>query len=153
MIEGIGEAVVDASPEQVLGFVLDLDSYRQADFKIGAVAWIRPDATGATIKFRGVMNGRPGPYVTQRVDRSVVGDTHRLDVRSVAPAWMNAIVRFEGVFEATPVDGGTKVYHREALYFRPPFSWLIEPRLRAWLAADTPAEVSRFAELVHGHHG
>jgi polyketide cyclase/dehydrase/lipid transport protein len=144
MIEGIGEAVVAASPAAVLACVLDLDTYRKADHKIGTVAWVRPDATGATVRFRGVMNGRPGPYVTQRIDRTGT----RLDVRSIGPAWMNLMVSFEGVFEATPVDGGTRIYHREALTFHGPARWLIEPRLRDWLAADTPAEIERFAALL-----
>ena len=47
-----------------------------------------------------------------------------------------------------PVEGGTRVYHREALVFRRPFRWVLEPLLRRWLARDTPAEVNRMATLL-----
>jgi hypothetical protein len=149
VIEGVGEAIVPVSPDEAIGFVLDLEQYRQADFKIGPVKWVRPDAGGATVRFRGKMGkGRPGPYVTQRIDRT----GNRLDVRTVAPAWMNRIVSFEGVVEATPVDGGTRFYHREAMTFHGPFR-LLERRLGRWLAADTPAEVERVAGMLSGTGG
>ena len=143
MIEGVGEAVIAVPPQEALGFVLDLDRYRQADYKIGKVKWVRPDATGATICFKSKMAGLPGPYVTQRVDRT--GD--RLEVHTVAPKWMNRVVSFEGLIDCTPVDGGTRFYHREALIFHGPFR-LLEPLLRGWLARDTPAEVRRVAAML-----
>ncbi len=98
MIEGVGEAVVPVSPEEAVGLVLDLDRYRQADFKIGKVKWVRPDAGGALVRFKSKMAGLPGPYVTQRVERC----GNRLDVRTVAPKWMNRMVTFEGVVDCTP---------------------------------------------------
>ena len=144
MIEGIGDEVVRATPEEGIAFVLDLERYRQADRKIGKVRWVRPDEHGALICFRSVMAGMPGPFVTQRVDRT----GNRLDVRTVAPAWMNRLVTFEGVVECTPVDSGTRFYHREALTFRGPARHLLEPLLRRWLARDTAAEVRRVADLL-----
>jgi hypothetical protein len=143
MIEGVGEAVVPVTPEVALGFVLDLDRYRQADYKIGKVKWIRPDATGAVVCFRAKMAGLPGPYVTQRVDRTGT----RLDVHTIAPTWMQRMVTFAGVVDCTPVDGGTRFYHREALEFHGPFR-ILEPLLRRWLAKDTPAEVRRVAAML-----
>jgi hypothetical protein len=143
VIEGVGEAIVPVSPDEALGLVLDLDRYRQADYKIGTVKWVRPDATGAVVRFRSKMAGMPGPYVTQRVDRT----GHRLDVHTVAPKWMNRVVTFEGVVDCTPVDGGTRFFHREALTFKGPFR-LLEPLLRGWLAKDTPAEVRRVAAML-----
>jgi hypothetical protein len=145
MIEGIGEAVVPVAPEEALAFVLDLDRYRQADYKIGPVKWVRPDANGATLCFRSKMAGMPGPYVTQRVDRT--GD--RLDVHTIAPKWMQRMVSFEGVIDCAPVDGGTRFFHREALTFHGPFR-ILEPLLRGWLAKDTPAEVRRVAAMLTG---
>jgi hypothetical protein len=143
VIEGIGEATLPVSPDEALAVVLDLERYRQADHKIGHVKWVRPDATGATVRFRGKVAGMPGPYVVQRIDRN----GNRLDVHSVAPAWMNRMVSFEGVIECTPVEGGTRFFHREALTFHGPFR-LLEPMLRGWLAKDTPAEVGRIAALL-----
>jgi hypothetical protein len=143
VIEGVGEAIVPVSPEEALGAVLDLENYRKADHKIGHVKWIRPDDTGATVCFRGKMAGMAGPYVVQRIDRT----GNRLDVHSVSPAWMNRMVSFEGVIECTPVDGGTRFYHREALTFHGPFR-VMEPLLRGWLAKDTPAEVDRIAAML-----
>jgi hypothetical protein len=144
VIVGEGEAVVACTPDDALAFVLDLERYRQADYKIGPVRWVRPDATGAVVCFRAKMAGMPGPVVQQRVDRT----GHRLDVHTVKPAWMKYLVEFEGLFECTPVDGGTRIYHREALDFRPPFRWVLEPLLRRWLERDTPAEVNRMATLL-----
>lgn len=143
MIEGVGEAVVAASPDEAVGLVLDLDRYRQADYKIGKVKWVRPDENGALIRFKSKMVGLPGPYVTQRVDRT----GNRLDVHTVAPKWMNRMVTFEGVVDCTPVDGGTRFYHREALSFHGACR-LLEPLLRGWLAKDTPAEVRRVAAML-----
>ena len=103
MIAGEGTAVVPVSPDEALGFVLDLERYRQADRKIGPVRWVRPDENGALVRFRSRMAGLPGPVVTQRVDRH----GNRLDVRSVEPAWMNRLVTFEGaghVLEAERAD-------------------------------------------------
>ena len=143
MIEGVGEAVVAATPEEAINFVLDLDRYRRADYKIGTVKWVRPDATGAMVRFRSKLMGMPGPYVTQRVDRT----GNRLDVHTVAPKWMNRMVSFEGVVDATPTDAGTRFFHREALTFHGPFR-VLEPLLRGWLAKDTAAEVRRVAEQL-----
>jgi hypothetical protein len=143
VIEGVGEAVVPVSPEEALAVVLDLDRYRQADYKIGTVEWVRPDATGATVRFRSKMAGMPGPYVTQRVDRTGT----RLDVHTIAPKWMNRMVSFDGVVDCTPVEGGTRFFHREALTFHGPFR-ILEPLLRGWLAKDTPAEVRRVAAML-----
>lgn len=145
MIEGVGEAVVPVPPEQAVGLVLDLERYRRADYKIGKVKWVRPDATGATIRFKSKMAGLPGPYVTQRIERT----GNRLDVRTIAPKWMNRVVTFEGVVDCTPADGGTRFYHREALAFHGPFR-LLEPILRGWLSKDTPAEVGRVAAMLSG---
>jgi hypothetical protein len=144
MIEGIGEAVVPVSPEEALALVLDLDRYRQADYKIGKVKWVRPDATGASIRFQSKMAGMPGPYVTQRVDRTGT----RLDVHTVEPKWMNRMVTFDGVVDCTPVEGGTRFFHREALTFHGLFR-VLEPLLRGWLAKDTPAEVRRVAAMLN----
>jgi len=145
VIEGIGEAVVRATPDEAIAFVLDLDRYRQADKKIGPVAWIRPEGSGALVRFRSRMMGMPGPSVTQRIERS----GNRLDVRTVEPKWMTRMLDFEGVVEATPVVGGTRFYHREAFAFRGPARFL-EPVLRGWLARDTAAEVERVASLLGG---
>jgi hypothetical protein len=144
VIVGEGEAVVACTPDEAIAFVLDLEQYRKADYKIGPVRWVRPDEAGAVVCFRSRMAGLLGPVVQQRVD--ITG--HRMDVRTVKPSWMKYLVDFEGVFECTPVDGGTRIYHREALGFRPPFRWLFEPLLRRWLARDTPAEVNRMATLL-----
>lgn len=146
MIEGVGEAVVTATPEEAIGFVLDLERYRQADKKIGAVAWVRPDDDGALVRFRSRMMGMPGPVVTQRIDRT----GNRLDVRTVEPAWMLRLLDFEGVVEATPVGGGTRFYHRETFRFRGATRYVLEPLLRRWLANDTVAEVRRVADML-GH--
>jgi len=144
MIEGIGEEVVAATPEEALGWVLDLERYRQADYKIGPVDWVRVDDGGALVRFRSRMMGMPGPKVTQRIDRTGT----RLDVRTVEPKWMSRLLDFEGVIDCTPVEGGTNFFHREAFSFRGPARYLLEPLLRRWLAKDTAAEVRRLADLI-----
>jgi hypothetical protein len=144
MIEGVGEVVVAVSPDEALALVLDLERYRQADYKIGPVSWVRPDEEGAVVRFRSKMMGLPGPVVTQRINRT----GHRLDVHTVAPGWITRLVSFEGVVDCTPVDGGTRFYHREALSFHGPARWLLEPLMRRWLARDTAAEVRRVATML-----
>jgi hypothetical protein len=144
VIAGEGEAVVRRSPDQVLEFVMDLERYRQADRKIGAIAWLRRSGDLAEARFRARMLGLPGPMVTQLLHLT---PGRRIDVRN-APSWLDRVMDFEGVITCEPVDGGTRVYHREAFELRRPLSWLLGPVLQRWLRHDTAAEVVRMRALL-----
>jgi len=144
VIIGEGEAVVRRAPDEVLEFVMDLERYRQADRKIGAIASLRRTGDVAEARFRARMLGLPGPMVTQ-VLRLTPGQ--RIDVRN-APSWLDRLMAFEGVITCEPACGGTRVYHREAFELRRPLSWLLGPVLQRWLRHDTAAEVARMQELL-----
>lgn len=61
MIEGRASVVVDATPEQVIAFVLDLDRYRKADRKIVKVVSVGGDQTHGEVVFTARLRGFPTP--------------------------------------------------------------------------------------------
>lgn len=147
MIEVIGRAVVPQSPEEVLRFVCDLERYRLADRKIGKIIRqpvLSADGTG-TARSRGRVRGLPTPADTNdvRLQRWT-----RIDFVGSSGSWMRKILDFHGWFTCEETDAGTVVEHGEHFDFHRPGSWLIEPFLRKWLAADMDKEMTRLARLV-----
>src|SRR5437588_5519305 len=59
MIDVQATEVIDRSPDDILGFVMDLDRYRTADHKILKVHSIRRDGNDAEVSFRSRARGLP----------------------------------------------------------------------------------------------
>jgi len=145
----IGEATttVQASPSEVFEFVLDLESYRRADRKIGRVGPIHRDGDHGTVRFAGRIRGLPGPSGTYPFTLTET----RLRFGSPTAGMARWFLDFEGTFECEVTPQGTVVTHREAFGFKRPWRWLAEPLLRRWLEADTRDEMDRFKDLVEHH--
>lgn len=145
MIEGIGEAIIDAPPEAIIAFVTDLESYKRADWKIGRVLESRRDGDRIFMRHDGRLRGVPGPAVS--LEMTIEG-TSRVRYRSLPTFPSKWVLTFEGGFELSPADGGVRVVHTERFRFHAPFRWVAEPYLRRWLANDVAQEMVRLKELL-----
>lgn len=144
MIYGEGQAVIKASPKEILDFVMDLHQYRNADVKIRKVKSVERVGDEATVRFRSVLRGLPTPTVTQLV-KLTPGE--RIDIRS-APNWMERMVEFEGFVTCEEVAEGTKVVHRESFKFKGPIGFLMERFLKNWIKQDLIDEVARVKDIL-----
>jgi hypothetical protein len=148
VISGHGATEVAASPEEVVEFVMDLERYAQADWKIGWVYAVERHGDRAEVCFRGKMAGLPGPKTRQLLEVTSEEDgTRRVKVTNLK-SWMDHLYRFSGLVEARPVPGGAAVFHVETLMFAAPWRVVLEPLLSRWLARDTEAEVQRLGVLL-----
>jgi hypothetical protein len=146
VIAGEGTEIIERPVEDCWGFVLDFERYMRADTKIARVDWIRWDGDRAEIRYAGKLRGLPASTTVQVID---VQPHRRIDVRSKPGTPQHAACRFHGWFTFDDLgDGRTRVTHREEFDFRPPLRWLVEPRLRDWLAEDTRHEVTRMKEML-----
>lgn len=146
MIAGEGTELVRCTAKAAYEFVLDLERYRQADRKIAAVHSVTWHADHAEVCYSGCFRGLRTPAVRQRI---VVEPYRRIDVRSIPGTAAHVFSRFHGSFTFDELgDGVTRVFHREELVFPAPLAWMIEPLLRSWLEADTPAEVRRMKQML-----
>src|SRR5881396_1055784 len=110
VIAGEGTAVVRGTPRAAYEFVLDLDRYRKADHKIGAVHSVAWHGDEGEIHYSGRFRGWPTPAVRQtiRVERY-----RRIDVRSKPETAAHTVSRFHGVFTFEDLgDGTTRIFHR-----------------------------------------
>jgi hypothetical protein len=126
--------------------VLDLESYRLADTKIGRVDFVERKGNAGRARYAGRMGGLPGP--TQTVSWTLEPYT-RLRFASVPSLWPGLVYRFEGLFTWDEVAGGTRVLHRRDRL--PAVAPLLDPRtLRGWLARDIVDELDRMKRLLAG---
>src|SRR5581483_1663154 len=126
MIVGEATTTVDASPDQVFAFVLDLERYRQADHKIGRVGTVERRGDRGTATFSGRIRGLPGPSGTYPFVLSAT----RLAFGSAVSGPARWFLDFEGTFDCEVVPAGTVVTHREVFDFKVPWRWFLEPLLR-----------------------
>ena len=143
MICGEGEVVIDCDPRKVIEFVLDVERYRQADHKIGPVRWVKRDGNRGEVRHGGRFMGLPAPAVTLGFELT---PSSRLDFKGVKTPW--PLKGFDGSFSCEPVDGGTKVIHRECLVFGSVGGRVLKPLVGPWLRRDTPAEVKRIKTIL-----
>ena len=137
---------VNATPEEILEFVLDMDRYRLVDHKIRRVSSVvGPDAQGrGYVKLWGKL--RWGPAMPDQQD-FVLERWQRLTFVGTAGRLARLIFNFVGTFECEPLKEGTRITHAYEFTFRGPFRYL-EPLLKDWLQAEIEAEVRRIAEIL-----
>ncbi len=143
MIDVQATEVINRSPDDILGFVMDLDRYRAADHKILKVHSIQREGNDAEVSFRSRARGLPA-LARQRM-HLVPGQ--RIDVTNV-PSWQDRLVHFQGSFVCEPAPGGTRVTHRYVFDFKGPARWILEPYLRTWMARDITDEVARMKHVM-----
>lgn len=147
MIIGESSTIIARPANVILGWVLDLERYRQADTKIAAVLspLVLNGQGRGRVRYRGTLRGLPTPAdwndVTLEPDR-------RLTLIGSPGVWTRRVVDFAGSFECAPVAGGTRVVHRECFTFKGPARQLIEAWLGAWLQQEVEAEVERLRMLI-----
>lgn len=110
MIAGDGTAVVDAGPDEVLAFLLDLDRYRQADHKIGRVHAIERSGDRGRVRFSGRLGPLPSPAAWYRF---MVGPGPKVTFDSEPRGAGRFLFEFHGTFEWRALERGTEVHHRE----------------------------------------
>lgn len=138
---------VHATPEAVLGFVLDLDAYRQVDHKITRVSSVvGPDASGrGSVQVWGKLPGLPP--APDRQNFTLERWSHLTLVG--APRQPGRLIfDFVGSFHCTPVDDDlTTVTHAYEFTFRRPFRFL-ERRIERTLSSEIDQEVRRLADIL-----
>ena len=144
MIVGEATATVNATTDEVVEFVLDLERYRLADHKIGRVGAMERHGDRGTVRFAGRIIGLPGPSGVYPFEVTPTG----LRFGSPTAGAARWFLDFEGTFECKESSDGTVVRHREAFAFKRPWRWLAEPLLRRWLESDTSEEMVRFKQLI-----
>jgi hypothetical protein len=149
MVHAEAEVQIERSPQEILGWVLDLDRYKRADQKITKVVE-RPvldaDGTGRA-RYRGRLRGIPTPVDTNIV---TLHEWDRLAFEGAPGVWTRRLVDFRGTFECTPNgDGSTILRHTETFNFHPaPMDRLAERLLGRWLQKEIDVEVLRLKDLI-----
>ncbi len=140
MFEASSSIVVDAKPEEVLEFVLDLRRYAEADTKITRIKDTHREGDEGHVRHGGRLRGLPGPVLTNRF---------RLEPwRELTFAAEHPLLRFHGRFQCTQVEEGTLVAHSERFEFRGPLRWIADPLFRNWLRRDLEDEMVRLRAIV-----
>jgi hypothetical protein len=139
---------VDADPQSVLEFVLDLDRYRQADRKILRVGHIEgPDDAGqGSVRMWGRVRGLPPApdrqdFTLDRWEKLTFIGAPRQPARLVFD--------FVGTFDCVPDDDGTTITHAYEFTFKGPFR-RVERTLGDWLQHEIEDEVATIADIVGG---
>jgi len=143
---------IAATPEQVLGLVMDIERYADVDAKIRPILWTRREGNRMEFACRPKLAGLRQPKVVQyaeltpgrRVDIGLLPKPHN--------RLAHAMAHFTASFVCVAVDGGTEVTRRLRFTFTPAVRWLMEPLLRQRLQRDVQHEI-RLAKsyLETGH--
>lgn len=136
-------ATVEATPQQVLELVLDLDRYRQLDPKILRVGSVEgPDADGrGSVKLWGRLKGMP-PAPDRQDFELVRWSSLTFTGAPGQPARL--IFDFRGTVACEPDEGSTVVTHSYEFGFKGPFR-PAERLLADWLQAQIEDEVAQLA--------
>ncbi|MGW0247686.1 SRPBCC family protein [Nocardia goodfellowii] len=132
---------IACTPDELLEFVMDVESYAKVDRKIRPLGWVRREENFTEFAFRPSLAGLPGPPSVSQM-RLTPGE--RVDVQ-LAPPPANRLSRlasdFTASFVCTPVAGGTRLVRTLNFDFKPPLRWLVEPLLRRRITAEVREEV------------
>lgn len=139
----VGEAsvVIARKPEDILGFIMDVEAYRAVDPRLRTIRWVRRTPGETVFRFRPALMGLPAPMTTQKV---TLTPGERVDITPL-PSRMDRFAGFAGLLEcvAESNGAGTRVRRRLEFRFARPLSWVLDPLLNRWLARDVPAELAR----------
>lgn len=140
------QETIKASPEEILGLVMDIERYAQVDDKIRPVLWARRQGNRVEFACRPKLAGLRQPKVVQFV---VLTPGRRVDI-GLLPKPHNrlahAMARFEASFECEPAEGGTGgtlVTRTLQFTFSPALRPLLEPLFRRRLERDVQDELRR----------
>ena len=139
---------IEASADEVLGFVMDIVQYAEIDKKIKPVLWARRDGNRVEFACRPKLAGLRQPKVVQfleltpgrRVDIGLLPKPHN--------RLAHAIARFEASFDCEPLGGGTRVTRTLQFTFSPAVRWLMEPLFKRRLEREVHDEMLRAKEFL-----
>jgi len=147
-LEASAAVDIEASPREVLEFVLDLKRYRQVDGKIRWVgSVVGPDDDGhGTANVWGKLRWTPPTpdrydLKLRRWDSLVFTGARRHPSR--------LILDFTGTFICEPTSSGTRLTHSYRFEFKGPFKVLERPH-RQWLQHELEVEVAAIGEHLPG---
>jgi len=133
--------VINATPEEILELVMDIERYAEVDEKIRPVLWSTRDGDLTEFECRSKVGGVPGPKIIQQMRRT---PGRRIDIE-LAPAPRNRLARamadFHASFECVPVEGATRVDRTLEFRLHRPTSWILGPILRRRLPAQVEEEL------------
>lgn len=136
------QETIACRPDELLGFVMDIERYAQVDGKIAPVLWARREGDVVEFACRPTLAGLKQPKVVQQV-RLTPGE--RIDI-SLSPLPHNrlahAMAAFTASFVCAEVPGGTHVTRTLQFRIAPWMRWVLEPLLRRRLPAEVAAEVA-----------
>lgn len=142
------QATIQASPDEILGLVMNIERYAEVDAKIRPVLWSR--RTGNRVEFacRPKLAGLRQPKVVQFIEltpgrRADLGLLPKPHNRLAHP-----MARFEASFECEPLCDCTKVTRTLQFTFSPAIRWLMEPLLSRRLERDVQDEVQRAKQYL-----
>ena len=138
--------VTPATPQEVLGLVLDLERYRQVDSKIVAVgAMTGPDDEGrGRVRLWTRLKWTPPVPDVQLFE---LERWSRLTFTGAAGQPSRLVLGFTGTVECSTTPDGTLVTHSYELTFRGPFR-ILETVHRRWLQRDLEEEMQRMTEVL-----
>lgn len=135
------QETIRASPDEILGLVMDIERYAEVDDKIRPVLWARREGNRVEFACRPKLAGLRQPKIVQFIELT---PGRRADI-GLLPKPHNriahAMARFKASFECEPADGGTRVTRTLQFTFSPAVRWLMEPLLRRRLEGDVQDEI------------
>ncbi len=141
---------VDAEPQEVLKFCLDLESYLEIDQKITKVYECVPSSGGRDFQLslrasaRGVI--RPRVELAVRLDPWT-----SIRFRQTGRRFANGLFRISGEILAEPLDEGTLVTRTYEVETRKPFGFLIRWLTAGWLQRTVELELNHIWSRFNPH--
>lgn len=137
------QETIAATPDEILGLVMDIEHYSEVDDKIRPVLWARRAGNRVEFACRPKLAGIRQPKVVQFVELTA---GRRVDI-GLLPKPHNrlahAMAQFRASFECTPVESGTRVTRTLEFTFSRAVRWLMEPLFRRRLEGDVRDELRR----------
>ena len=143
MVDVQVQMIIAATPDEILGLVMDVERYAEVDDKIRPVLWSRREGNRVEFACRPKLAGLRQPKVVQYVELT---PGQRVDIGLLprpANRLAHAMADFSASFECVIVGGGVGVTRRLHFTFNPVVRWLMEPLLRKRLERDVHDEVRR----------
>ncbi|MHA6803735.1 SRPBCC family protein [Salinifilum ghardaiensis] len=153
MVRVLVDEVVDASVEQVLSLVMDIERYARVDKKIRPVLWHQRDGNVVRFACRPKLVGLRQPKVVQYAQLT---PGERIDIGLVplpANRLAHALARFQASFECHQVEGGTHLIRTLEFQFTPALRWLLEPLFRRRLEPEVRAEIQLAKQHLEQQQG
>lgn len=146
------QETIGCTPDDLLGFVMDIERYAAIDKKINPVIWWRRDGDLLEFACRPKLAGLRQAKVVQQA-RLTPGQ--RIDI-TLSPLPSNrlahTIARFEACFECVEVNAGTQVTRTLNFLFTPAVRWFLEPLFRRRLPGEVREEIRLAKEHLEQKH-